>query len=48
MSVARGTGSGFIGDDAGHVVTNFHVIRGASGASVKRVDDRRYGADDLA
>lgn len=37
MSVARGTGSGFIGDDAGHVVTNFHVIRGASEASVKRV-----------
>ena len=24
----RGTGSGFIWDDAGHVVTNFHVIQG--------------------
>ena len=27
FSVPRGTGSGFIWDDAGHVVTNFHVIR---------------------
>jgi S1-C subfamily serine protease len=30
FSVPRGTGSGFIWDDAGHVVTNFHVIQGAS------------------
>ena len=29
FSVPRGTGSGFIWDDAGHVVTNFHVIQGA-------------------
>ena len=28
FSVPRGTGSGFIWDDAGHVVTNFHVIQG--------------------
>ncbi|MEN9375067.1 MAG: hypothetical protein RL710_224, partial [Pseudomonadota bacterium] len=28
MSVPRGTGSGFIWDDAGHVVTNYHVIEG--------------------
>ncbi len=27
--VAQGTGSGFIWDKAGHVVTNFHVIAGA-------------------
>ncbi len=26
----KGTGSGFVWDDAGHIVTNFHVIRGAS------------------
>jgi S1-C subfamily serine protease len=32
--VPQGTGSGFIWDDAGHVVTNFHVIRQATGAWV--------------
>ncbi len=31
----RGTGSGFIWDGAGHVVTNFHVIDGASQVAVK-------------
>jgi len=44
MSVPRGTGSGFIWDDMGHVVTNFHVIRGASEASVKLVDGRSFKA----
>src|SRR5918993_237115 len=29
-SVAQGAGSGFVWDKAGHVVTNFHVIEGAS------------------
>jgi 2-alkenal reductase len=29
-SVAQGAGSGFIWDQAGHVVTNFHVIEGAN------------------
>jgi 2-alkenal reductase len=28
--VAQGAGSGFVWDDAGHIVTNFHVIQGAS------------------
>jgi S1-C subfamily serine protease len=44
MSVPRGTGSGFIWDDAGHIVTNFHVIQGASEASVKLVDGRSFQA----
>ncbi len=44
MSVPRGTGSGFIWDDAGHVVTNFHVIQGASEASVKLADGRSFRA----
>jgi 2-alkenal reductase len=30
IGVAQGAGSGFIWDKAGHVVTNFHVIAGAS------------------
>ena len=29
-----GTGTGFVWDTAGHVVTNFHVVQGASGALV--------------
>jgi len=32
--VPRGTGSGFIWDRRGHVVTNFHVIRGANSITV--------------
>jgi S1-C subfamily serine protease len=44
MSVPRGTGSGFIWDDAGHIVTNFHVILGASEASIKLVDGRSFRA----
>ena len=30
VGVAQGAGSGFIWDKAGHVVTNYHVIEGAS------------------
>lgn len=44
FTVPRGTGSGFIWDDAGHVVTNFHVIQNASQASVKLADGRDYRA----
>jgi S1-C subfamily serine protease len=40
----RGTGSGFIWDDAGHVVTNLHVIAGAAEANVKLADGRDYPA----
>jgi S1-C subfamily serine protease len=44
FSVPRGTGSGFIWDDAGHVVTNYHVIQGASEATVRLADGRDYKA----
>jgi S1-C subfamily serine protease len=44
FAVPRGTGSGFIWDDAGHVVTNFHVIQGAYEATVKLADGRDYRA----
>ncbi len=44
FSVPRGTGSGFVWDDAGHVVTNFHVIENASEAMVKLADGRDYKA----
>ena len=44
FAVPRGTGSGFIWDDAGHVVTNYHVIENASAATVKLADGRDYKA----
>jgi S1-C subfamily serine protease len=44
FSVPRGTGSGFIWDDAGHVITNYHVIKGASEAVIKLSDGRDYMA----
>lgn len=39
VEVPRGTGSGFIWDGAGHVVTNYHVIRGSKGAKVGMMMD---------
>ncbi|MCX7896912.1 MAG: trypsin-like peptidase domain-containing protein [Rhodocyclaceae bacterium] len=44
FAVPRGTGSGFIWDDAGHVVTNYHVIEGAAEATVRLADGRSYRA----
>ena len=35
---------GFIWDDAGHVVTNFHVIQGGNGARVTLADQSSYPA----
>ncbi|WP_371188755.1 S1C family serine protease [Thalassotalea maritima] len=40
--VPRGTGSGFIWDGYGHIVTNYHVIEGASEASIRLNDGRSY------
>lgn len=44
FSVPKGTGSGFIWDENGHVVTNHHVIEGASEATVKLADGKSYKA----
>ena len=44
MSVPRGTGSGFVWDDKGHIVTNLHVISGAAEANVRLADGRDYQA----
>lgn len=38
MEVPRGTGSGFVWDEHGHVVTNFHVISGADEARITFAD----------
>ena len=40
--VPRGAGTGFVWDDLGHVVTNAHVIAGASSAMVRLADGRAY------
>jgi S1-C subfamily serine protease len=44
MELPRGTGSGFVWDNEGHVVTNFHVIEGADGARVTLHDRSVWSA----
>jgi len=44
FQVPEGTGSGFIWDQAGHIVTNFHVIRGAAAAKVTLYDHSSWDA----
>jgi S1-C subfamily serine protease len=41
FSVPRGTGSGFIWDADGHIVTNRHVVAGATGGARVRLSDGR-------
>src|SRR6266704_833569 len=38
FEVPQGTGSGFLWDDRGHVVTNFHVLQGAAAAKITLAD----------
>lgn len=40
----RGTGSGFLWDQLGHVITNRHVVAGASGAYIRLADGRVFRA----
>ncbi|MCA9213503.1 MAG: trypsin-like peptidase domain-containing protein, partial [Planctomycetales bacterium] len=42
--VESGSGSGFVWDNAGHIVTNFHVIQHASSAKVVMFDQTSYDA----
>jgi S1-C subfamily serine protease len=42
--VPQGTGSGFVWDERGDIVTNWHVIRDASSAHVRLNDSRLYNA----
>ncbi|MFN9507142.1 MAG: S1C family serine protease [Rubrivivax sp.] len=44
QQVPRGTGTGFVWDDRGHIVTNFHVIQGASAARVTLSDQSVHNA----
>jgi S1-C subfamily serine protease len=43
--IPAGTGSGFIWDDQGHIVTNFHVIQNAYKAKVTLSDQTTYDAE---
>jgi len=42
--IPEGTGSGFIWDEAGHIVTNFHVVQRANAAQVTLSDHNTYPA----
>jgi S1-C subfamily serine protease len=44
FEIPQGSGSGFIWDADGHVITNFHVIQGASGARVTLGDHSNWDA----
>jgi S1-C subfamily serine protease len=43
--IPKGTGSGFLWDGHGHIVTNYHVIKGASAAYVRLQDQKTYRAE---
>jgi S1-C subfamily serine protease len=44
LEIPQGTGSGFIWDSEGHVITNFHVIQNASAAKVTLADQSTWDA----
>jgi S1-C subfamily serine protease len=44
QQVPSGTGTGFVWDNTGHIVTNFHVIQGANGAKVTLADQSTWDA----
>jgi S1-C subfamily serine protease len=44
MEIPRGTGSGFIWDKDGHIVTNFHVVQGADRFQITLADQSSWPA----
>ena len=44
MQIPRGTGTGFIWDDRGNVITNFHVIQAGQSARVTLADQTSWKA----
>jgi S1-C subfamily serine protease len=44
QQVPRGTGTGFVWDERGHIVTNYHVIQGATAARVTMADQTTHAA----
>jgi S1-C subfamily serine protease len=45
MEVPAGTGSGFVWDDTGHIVTNFHVIQNANAVKVLLAEQGEFAAE---
>jgi S1-C subfamily serine protease len=45
MTLPAGTGSGWVWDDKGHVVTNYHVIKDGQAARVSFSDQSSYSAE---
>ncbi|WP_235295823.1 S1C family serine protease [Portibacter marinus] len=45
QEVPAGSGSGFVWDENGHIITNYHVVRSASSARVTFADQTSYQAD---
>jgi S1-C subfamily serine protease len=45
MEIPQGTGSGFLWDNKGHIVTNFHVVYEADEIEVRLRDGKSYDAD---
>ncbi len=43
--IPRGSGSGFVWDEDGHIVTNYHVIQNADRATVTLADQTTWDAD---
>jgi S1-C subfamily serine protease len=44
FEIPQGTGSGFVWDEDGHVVTNYHVVQGAQRAMVRLADHSEWPA----
>ena len=47
MEIPRGTGSGFVWDQAGHMVTNYHVVRGGQSFEVTLADQSTWAATPI-
>lgn len=45
FEIPKGTGSGFIWDKNGHIVTNYHVVEGASALNVTLANNVTYNAE---
>ena len=48
VNVPVGTGSGFVWDLKGHIVTNYHVVHGANAIKVALIDSSVYDATFIA
>ena len=44
LEIPEGTGTGFLYDDTGHIVTNYHVIQNAQAAKVSLADNSIWSA----